>query len=221
LYPALIEAVKESHPIDQRVCQRLFARIAKDGRSQLNVFVPLLLPLTFDEKAPYNFGYDAFDPKELPLASHAFGALMNLTQDQSQLEAGLRHADWRVRNASASLISRQANHSTNTIRALVACLQDTNSWVRLAAAVPLVHVPGYEGAALSNFLAAIPDRILPPRLRAAAISLAGFPHLHAENFSQTVPVLTVAAEDPDPSVRDRAQRLLSRINAPPAPAPDR
>ncbi len=88
-YPVMLDTLARSKPLDYALCQQTFTWIAQDGRSQPDLYVPLLLPLTFDEKAPYNFGYrnqDALDLKETPLAFHAWSALMNLTQDQAQLE---------------------------------------------------------------------------------------------------------------------------------------
>jgi hypothetical protein len=216
LYPAILEALKQSQPLDPVFCQRALYWIAQDGRGQPETFVPLLLPLTFDVKAPYHFGYnnqDAVDLKEIPLASLAWGALMNLSQDPAFYDAALRHPDWQVRNGSASLYSRQVDLSTHTVRELARCLQDTHPWVRLAAAVPLVRVPGYEGAVLSNLLAAIPDRELPAPLRKAAISLTGLPRLQAEKVSETFRVLGMAVKDPDPRVHDAARHLLDRIQA--------
>lgn len=214
MYPAILEVLKRSQPLDAVFCQRALHWIAQDGRSQPEVFVPMLLPLTFDVRAPYNFGYsneDALALGEIPLASQAWGALMNLTQDPAPYEAALRHSDWEVRNASASLFSRQGDLSTNVVQELARCMQDAHPWVRLAAAVPLVRVPGYEGAVLSNLLVAIPDQELPAPLRRAAISLAGLPQLQAEKSLPTVRVLKVAVGDPDPRVRDAARRLLERI----------
>lgn len=213
----LVELLAVPHRGHALTSVRRWMEGSKEGETLLaEVFVPLLLPLTFDVRAPYNFGYsneDALDFGEVPLAFQAWGALMNVTQDPAPYEAALRHPDWLVRNASASLYSRQGELSTNVVRELGRCLQDAHPWVRLAAAVPLARVVGYERAVLSNLLAAIPDRELPGPLRKAAISLIGHPRLEAEKVSETTRVLGVALEDPDPRVRDAAQRYLDRMQS--------
>jgi hypothetical protein len=214
LCPLLLEAAAQVWAEkDGQSAQGIFRAVARSGRSDPQQVIPLLLPLTFDERFPINCAIPA--DVIAPLWADARLALEELMDDRDKLASLLAgylvHSNWRLRNAAAARLWGMGRLDAEAIANLKTCLSDTNELVRLSAAVTLARRPEFRERVMDQLLASIDSGTLSLDLRIHALHQLWQRRPAGKEIARALPVLQRAQKNPDTRIQQLASRVLASL----------